>query len=60
MNWAGGQAFDRHSRNGGRGLCKQKLPAGPDICPVFSNARGFPGGLPGGMLVAGIDLHIMS
>ena len=26
-----GRAFDHHSRNGGRGICQQKLPAGPGI-----------------------------
>ena len=43
----GGRAFDHHSRNGGRGICQQKLPAGPGICPIVSNTRGLPGGLPG-------------
>ena len=58
MDWRG-RAFGHHSRNGGgRGICQQKLPAGPGICPIFSNARGLPGGLPGGMLAAGIDSHI--
>ena len=51
----GGRAFDHHSRNGERGICKRILPAGPGICPIFSNARG----LPGGMLAVGIDSHII-
>ena len=38
----GDQAFDHHSRNEGRGNCQQKLPAGPGICPIFSNAQGLP------------------
>ena len=36
---------------GGGVICQQKLPAGPGICPIFSNARG--------LLAAGIDSHIM-
>ena len=51
-----GQAFDPHRRNGGPGIYQQKLPAGPDIWNFFSNARG----LPGGMLAAGIDPHIIA
>ena len=35
-----GRAFDHHRRNGGRGICQQKLPAGPVIWTIFSNARG--------------------
>ena len=54
----GGRAFNHHSRNGGRGICQQKLPAGLGICQIFSNSRGLPGGLPGGKLAAGIDSHI--
>ena len=50
----GDQAFDHHSRNEGRGNCQQKLPAGPGICPIFSNAQG----LPREVLAAGIDSHI--
>ena len=40
-----GRAFDHHRRNGGRGICQQKFPAGLDIwkkivkCPKY--ARGF-------------------
>ena len=30
-----GRAFDHHSRNGGRGICQRKLPAGLGICPFF-------------------------
>ena len=55
----GGREFDYHSRNGGLGICQQKLLAGPGICQqkllagpgiwtIFSNARAMPGGLPGG------------
>ena len=54
-----GRAFDHHRRNGGRGICQQKLPAGPGIWTIFLNAGGMPGGLPGGMLAAGIDSHII-
>ena len=36
----GGRAFDHHRRNGGRGICQQKLPAGPGIWTIFLNARG--------------------
>ena len=43
-----GRAFDHHRRNGGRGICQQKLPAGPGIWMIFSNVRGMPGGLPWG------------
>ena len=39
----GDRAFDRHSRNGGRGICQRKLLAGPGILPFFSNARRLPG-----------------
>ena len=52
----GGRAFDYHSRNGGQGICQQKLPAEPNTffkCPGY--ARGF---ARGGMLAAGIDSHI--
>ena len=38
-----GRAFHHHSKNGGLGICQQKLPAGPGICPIFSKARGLPG-----------------
>ena len=44
---------------GGRGICQQELLARPDIWTIFSIARGMPGGLSGGgMLAAGIDSHI--
>ena len=53
-----GPGIDHHSRNGG--ICQQKLPTGPGIWPVFSNARSFPGVCTGGGLLAtGIDLHII-
>ena len=42
-----GRAFDYHRRNGGRVIYQKKLPAGPGIWGIFSNARGMPGGLPG-------------
>ena len=54
-----GRAFDHHRRNGGRGICQEKLPAGPGIWTIFLNARGMPGDLPGGMLAPGIDSHII-
>ena len=41
MDWHGGRAFGRHSRNGGRGICQQKLPAGPGIWPI--SVFKFPG-----------------
>ena len=31
-----GRTFDHHRRNGGRGICQQKLPAGPGIWTIFS------------------------
>ena len=46
-----GRAFDHHRGNGGRGICQQKLPAGPGIWTIFSNARG--------MLAARIDSHVI-
>ena len=46
-----GRAFDHHNRNGGQGICQQKLPAGPGIWLIFQ--------MPGGMLAAGIDSHII-
>ena len=49
----GGRAFDHHSRNGGHGICQQKMPATPGISPFFQMLGVCPG--PGD---AGIDLHI--
>ena len=39
-----GHQFGYHSRNEGRGICQQKLTAGPGIWIFFSSARGLPGG----------------
>ena len=38
-----GPAFDHHRRNGGRGICQQKLLVGLGIWMIFQ----MPGGLPG-------------
>ena len=38
MDWGGARAFDQHSRNGGRAIGKQKLPARPGISPGFFGA----------------------
>ena len=54
VGWTGGRAFDQHSRNGGPGICQQKLPAGWVFVQFFSNAGG------GRMLAVGIDSHINS
>ena len=48
MDWGGGQAFDRHSRNGGW-VNKN--------CQAFEQFFRMPRVCPGGMLAAGIDLH---
>ena len=56
MDWGAGHLTIIYSRNGG-GIFQQKLPAGPGILTIFSNARGF---ARGGMLAAGIDSHISS
>ena len=52
LGGGGRRAFDHHNRNGGRGICQQKLPAGPSIFQFFFQ------GLPGGMLAAGTNSHI--
>ena len=57
VDWSdglGGRVFDNHSRNGGQGICQQKLPTGTGILPIFSSAQGLPGG-GGEMLVAGFE-----
>ena len=43
-----GWAFDHHRRNGGGGICQQKLPAWPGIWLFFKCPGVCPGGLPGG------------
>ena len=50
IRWTGGPGLDHHRRNGGRGICQQKLPAGLGIWIFFQ----MPGGLPGGGMLKAI------
>ena len=42
MNWGGGNSAIKVGT--GSGICQEKLPAGPGILPIFSDARDLPGG----------------
>ena len=55
MDWRAGHSTTTEGTGGGA-FAKKKLPAGPGIWTIFSNARGMLEGLPGGkMFAAGID-----
>ena len=58
VEWTGGGGVGHLTiivGTGGRAFANKKYPQG---WAFFSNARGLPGGLPGGKLAAGIDSHI--
>ena len=57
MDWRAGHLTTTEG-TGGWAFANKNYPQGRAFENFFSNVRGMPGGLPGGMLAAGIDSHI--